>query len=40
MTDYIEDYTAPKGGTQSTQLGDTYLSETQLKSLMDSIILK
>ena len=40
MTDYLEDYTAPKGGTQSTQLGDTYLSETQLKSLMDSIILK
>jgi len=40
MADYLEDYTTPKGGTQSTQLGDTYLSETQLKSLMDSIILK
>ncbi len=40
MTDYLEDYTSPKGGTQSTQLGDTYLSESQLKSLMDGIILE
>mgnify|MGYP000045748949 FL=1 len=39
MSDFIDDYTEPKGGTQSTQLGGEYLSESQLKGLIDSIIL-